>query len=142
MKIDSAAENAIKIAAFNADLAPEPYRIAAFEVLLAYFIGVENVSQKHNIMTAVSLSGANERGTKPIESAQNFKGLAGGLNLLISEGYFASPKDSSEILAELARNAYHYPRTSLPKTLQQFMKNRILTRIKSAEGAWKYVIKK
>ena len=73
----------------------------------------------------------------------NFKGLSGGINLLIKNQFFNSPKSVEETRVDLAREGYHYSRPSVDKLLRiDFVKNKkILTRIKEGK-LWKYVLRK
>lgn len=75
--------------------------------------------------------------------AQDFKGLIGGIRLLISNGFLDSPKNVKEIREELKREGYHYSYQSVDKILRvDFLaKRRILTRIKD-NNIWKYVLRK
>lgn len=77
------------------------------------------------------------------EEKKAYKGLAGGIRMLIDEGFMDSPKLVKEIHEELKRQGFHYPQPSLSKLLSiNFMKNkRILTRISEGKN-WKYVIRK
>jgi hypothetical protein len=80
---------------------------------------------------------------KNIEKKEDFSGLAGGIRLLIKNGFLNSPKDFKEIKEELKREGYHYSNTGVISTLTEtFIKNKkILTRIKENKF-WKYVIRK
>lgn len=80
---------------------------------------------------------------KRIYSKKGYKGLAGGIRLIINEGFLDHPKSVNEVYQELRRQGYHYPQKSVTKLLSiNFMKNsRILTRIKENKK-WKYVIRK
>ncbi|PIN88136.1 hypothetical protein COV12_00120 [Candidatus Woesearchaeota archaeon CG10_big_fil_rev_8_21_14_0_10_32_24] len=76
-------------------------------------------------------------------SKKDYKGLAGGIRLIITEGFLNSPRSVNEIFNELKRQGYHYPQKSVSKLLSiNFMKNtRILTRVKENKK-WKYVLRK
>jgi len=73
----------------------------------------------------------------------DYKGLSGGIRLLIDNGFFNELKSIKETQDELKKEGYHYPIASIAKMLSiDFMKNqKILTRIKE-ERVWKYVIRK
>jgi hypothetical protein len=74
---------------------------------------------------------------------QEFKGLSGGIQFLISKGFLDTPKSVKEIQEELRKEGYHYPYESIGKLLSvDFMsKRKILTRVKE-NNVWKYVIRK
>lgn len=74
---------------------------------------------------------------------EELKGLSGGIRVLISKGFLNSPKSVKEILEELKKGGYYYPRKSVNKLLSVDFstKRRILTRIKENK-VWKYVLKK
>jgi len=74
---------------------------------------------------------------------QEFKGLSGGIEFLISKGFLDSPKSVKEVQEELRKEGYHYPYESINKILYvNFMtKRKILTRLKEND-VWKYVVRK
>jgi len=74
---------------------------------------------------------------------QEFKGLSGGIQFLISKGSLDTPKSVKEIQEELRKEGYHYPFGSISKLLSvDFMsKRKILTRTEE-NNVWKYVIRK
>jgi hypothetical protein len=74
---------------------------------------------------------------------QEFKGLSGGIEYLISKGVLDTPKSVKEIQEELRKEKYHYPYDSVSKLLSvDFMKRqKIVTRIKE-NNVWKYVVRK
>lgn len=76
-------------------------------------------------------------------SKKSYKGLAGGIRLLIDNGFLNEPKSVKEIMAELKREGYHHPIASLSKILSvNFTKNqKLLSRIKE-DKCWKYVLRK
>jgi len=79
---------------------------------------------------------------KPKEKEQ-FKGLSGEIEYVISKGFLNTPKSVKEVQEELRKEGYHYPYKSVGKLLYvDFMKKRkILTRIKE-NNIWKYVVRK
>jgi len=79
---------------------------------------------------------------KPKEQ-QEFKGLSGGIEYLISKGFLDAPKSVKEIQGELKKEGYHYPYNSINKLLSvDFMeKQKRLTRVKEGK-VWKYVLRK
>lgn len=74
---------------------------------------------------------------------QEFKGLSGGIEHLISKGSLDAPKSVKEIQDELRKEGYHYPLASVAKLLSvdYMTKQKILTRIKE-RNVWKYVVRK
>jgi hypothetical protein len=79
---------------------------------------------------------------KPKEK-QEFKGLSGGIQLLISKGCVDTPKSVREIQDELKKEGYHYSFESITKLLSvDFMaKRKILTRVRE-DNVWKYAVRK
>lgn len=77
------------------------------------------------------------------ETTKDFKGLQGGINLLLEENFFITPKSKAETRKELAVKGYHHPEGAVQAALaRDFMKKkRILTRIKDGK-VYKYVIRK
>lgn len=73
----------------------------------------------------------------------DYKGLSGGIRLLIDNGFFESPHEYREVNEELKREGYHYPLTSISKVLSVNFSNsqKILTRIKEG-NVWKYIQRK
>ena len=83
---------------------------------------------------------ASEAETK---TKKEFSGLAGGIRMLIGNGFLSSPRDFKEIKEELKREGYHYSDAGIMSTLAEtFVKNKkTLTRI-DEDKRWKYVIRK
>ncbi len=77
------------------------------------------------------------------ESKKDYSGLAGGIRLIVDNGFLNLPKNFKEIREELKREGYHYSNVGIMSTLSEtFVKNkRVLTRIKE-EKMWKYVLRK
>jgi hypothetical protein len=77
------------------------------------------------------------------EKKEDFSGLAGGIRLLIKNGFFNTPRDTKEIKEELKREGYYHSDAGITSTLTEtFHKNKkILTRIEENKR-WKYVIRK
>lgn len=78
-----------------------------------------------------------------VDESKKYKGLNGGILLLIDKSYFGSLRSPSEVQKELASNAYYYSINSVDKALRvDFVSNKkLLSRIKE-NGAWKYAIRK
>ena len=72
----------------------------------------------------------------------NYAGLSGGLRQLLESGFFQQARKAREIQDELRRNAYTYPRTSLPPLLISFINKRILVRERGTDGQWIYIKRK
>jgi len=81
-------------------------------------------------------------GKQPIEK-KSYKGLSGGIELLIKNKYFNKERKVKEVTLELKREGYHYPGNSVAKILARdfVKKKRKLTRINS-KNLYKYVIRK
>lgn len=85
------------------------------------------------------------KGKKLPKIKETYKGLNGGIRLLIKNGFLDSPKSLKKITEELKRLGYHYSKKSISKALLvDFMKKwHILTRVNGRKGKfWKYVVKK
>jgi len=74
---------------------------------------------------------------------EDFKGLAGGIRLLIKNNFFNEPKSLNEIIVELKREGYHNSKARVASTLSvTFTKSqKVLNRIKE-DKVWKYVLRK
>jgi hypothetical protein len=80
---------------------------------------------------------------KPQMIKNDFKGLRGGIRLLIENEFFNEPRALNEVGDELKREGYHYPKPSVSKTLSVDFTNKqkILNRIKN-NNQWMYVVRK
>jgi len=80
---------------------------------------------------------------KPTPVKEEFKGLAGGINLMMKNGFFNTPRPVNEIQKELERLGYYHQTGAIRTALNRdFMKKKqILTRIMKDEK-WHYVVKK
>jgi len=80
---------------------------------------------------------------KPTLGREEFKGLAGGINLMIKNGFLNTPRLVGEIQKELERLGYYHQAGAIRTALNRdFMKKKqILTRIMK-DKKWHYVIKK
>jgi len=74
---------------------------------------------------------------------KKYSGLSGGIDLLIDNNFLNKPKDVNEIVSELKRENFHYPKNSIGKILSVDFtkKKRILTRIKE-DKVFSYVVRK
>lgn len=77
------------------------------------------------------------------EKDSDYTGLSGGIRLIIDNKFLNKPKDVSEIVSEMKRENFHYPKESIRKMLSADFtkKKRILTRIKEGK-VFKYVIRR
>ncbi len=76
-------------------------------------------------------------------SKKSYKGLAGGIRLLIDNGFFNEPQSVKEIMAELKREGYHNSQAGVASTLSvTFIKSqKVLNRI-DENKVWKYMMRK
>ena len=74
---------------------------------------------------------------------EKFEGLSGGINKLIHEGFFNTPRSLKEVVNELQRQCYFYAKPAINTALMRdFVKRKnVLTRI-GKRGEWKYVLRK
>ena len=87
----------------------------------------------------VKPSGAQQKKSAP---KKNYRGLKGGINFLLDDGFFDSPQYIGGTEKELKRHSYHYPIASISTALIRMAKPQgPLTRINDKEG-WKYVRRK
>ncbi len=62
---------------------------------------------------------------------------------LVDNKFFASPKDCSEVIAQLKKEGWHYTSNLVSMNLLSLTRQRILTRLKGDKArSWKYVIRK
>lgn len=94
------------------------------------------------IKKKIFLSTVVEKGETSIKEKE-FKGLSGGINFIITEGFLKNLKSVDEIWNELKREGYVYPKTSVTKILNvDFVnKKKILVRLEENK-VWKYAIRK
>jgi len=103
---------------------------------------IEKAIQEHESRISRLEEAVLEKGKEP-RKPQEFKGLSGGIEYLISKGYLDSPKSVKEIQEELRKEGYHYQRPSVNKMLSVdfTVKQRSLTRI-TEKNVVKYVVRK
>lgn len=78
-----------------------------------------------------------------LKGKQEFRGLSGGIQYLISKGFLNTPKSVNEVQEELRKEGYHYRWESINKMLSiDFMRKRKLLRRIKENGIWKYVARK
>jgi len=80
---------------------------------------------------------------KTTKEILEYKGLTGGLNLMMDGGFFKKPVLVTEVLDELKREGYFYSLQAVDTILRRNMvaKKKILTRMK-IDGLWQYAIRK
>ena len=80
---------------------------------------------------------------KSPKKADAYKGLSGGLRLLIENNFFKKPKLVTEVQDELKKEGYYYSIQATDVNLRKSLVNRkkILTRIK-VSGVWQYVLRR
>lgn len=76
-------------------------------------------------------------------SDSNFKGLKGGIELLISQGFLDNPKNAKEVTEELKKEGYFNQKEAVDTALRRdfVLKKKTLTRIKQ-DKLWHYVIRR
>lgn len=81
--------------------------------------------------------------TSTKKGTQKYKGLSGGIQLIIDNGFFKKQREVKEVISELKREGYHYSNESIAKILSRDFAHtkRILTRVKSGRN-YKYAIRK
>lgn len=93
----------------------------------------------------VEISTDKTQGGKPSIQAKPKakKGAAGGLEILIGEGFFNSPKDLPAAILRLQEIGRYYSRPTVSMNLLNLTKRRTLNRMKDKETKkWKYVIRR
>ncbi len=80
---------------------------------------------------------------KKSKKEKSYKGLSGGIELLIENNFFNKEKEPKEVTLELKREGYHYAGNVVARALARdfVKKKRKLTRIQS-KNLYKYVIRK
>ena len=72
----------------------------------------------------------------------NFKGIKGGIQLLMRNKFFNEPKSVNEIIDEMKKNGFVYDRSSIKNILRKdFLENNLLQKIPE-DTKWKYVTSK
>jgi hypothetical protein len=91
-------------------------------------------------LEALILTTKSHKGVTP---KPNYKGLNGGIEMLIENKYFQSPKEAVQIIQELKREGYHYAPAAVRKALGVYFTKdkKILTRIRQ-DSVWLYAIRK
>lgn len=81
--------------------------------------------------------------SKPISTSQNYQSLSGGVRFLINQGFFNKLRSLNEVISELQKEGYYFPKESVSTCLiRDFVKrSKMLQRI-NEEKRWKYVLRK
>lgn len=78
-----------------------------------------------------------------VSQPKDKSGATGGLRVLVSEGYFDTPKQLPEIIERLKQEGRHYSNATISMGLLNLVRERILTRFRDkGDKKWKYVIRK
>ncbi|MCK5122818.1 MAG: hypothetical protein KAQ87_01565 [Candidatus Pacebacteria bacterium] len=76
-------------------------------------------------------------------SRKGTAGAAGGLRILVDEGYFNVHKQLSEIIEKLKQEGRPYSNATISMGLLNLVKERILMRFRdNGDKKWKYIIRK
>lgn len=77
------------------------------------------------------------------EKTDNYKGVGGGIRLLLDNNFFSSLKSVEEVKEELEKEGYFHSKETISTALgRDFVKTKkILTRVKR-DGSWRYAIRK
>ncbi len=78
-----------------------------------------------------------------VSNPTDFKGLSGGINMLMKNKFLATLKSAQQIKEELRREGYVYEIAPISKVLSiDFVrKKKVLNRIRE-DGIWKYCMRK
>jgi len=81
--------------------------------------------------------------SKPIKATGSKKGAAGGISVLMHEGFFDKPKDLSAVMERLKEIGRYYGKSTVAMNLLNLTKRRSLNRIKDSKTKnWQYVSRK
>lgn len=75
------------------------------------------------------------------DDTQNFDGCMGGLQLLLSEGYFSEPRSRQEVIDKLVEKGRYYTPQLVSVNLKSLYKQKTLVQI-GKKGSYKFVIRK
>jgi hypothetical protein len=93
---------------------------------------IENLERR-----IAKLEGHKKRSDQQSTAKKKKESISDHLRRLKTEGFFDKPKLSSEMVAQLATDGFHYPPESLTWALQKAVQLRELGRIKK-EKKWAY----
>lgn len=81
--------------------------------------------------------------TKSDNRTKKYKGLVGGINFLIDNGFFNKLRTANEVHAELKKEGYYHRLQAVDTTLRRDFvgKKKILARDQE-NGVWKYALRK
>ena len=97
----------------------------------------KRVAKIEQILTA-NPKQANLEVQKSKKPTRTKKSVGGLIMDMAEDGFFDTPKAFGEIVDELKRRGYYYPKTSLTLPLQKLLRKKALGRI-SVSGKWAYV---
>lgn len=112
-------------------------KLKAFEVILGKLLEDGNLGRKD------PAAGGSKSRHEPrnIKNGLIAKSAPARILVLRNDGFFKNQRSIAEILEELARHGWHYPRTSLSGPLQKLTQQRELRRVKSTKNeknGWLY----
>jgi len=101
---------------------------------------LERIEKKFfSVKTEASLKKSKPTSTKKAV----YKGISGGVKMLIDNGFFETPRSMRQVIDELKREGYFYPPQSVDSAIRKdfFGRKKVLSRIKDGK-IWVYVIRK
>lgn len=104
---------------------------------------IDELDKRMQKLEAVLGTGKHAAEKAESKGEKDYRGLQGGISLLLDENFFNTPKSKAEAREQLALKGYHHPEGAVQAALaRDFMKKkRILTRRKEGK-IYKYVIRK
>jgi len=80
---------------------------------------------------------------KTTPPSSEYKGLVGGINFLIDNGFFKKLRTKNEVYQELRKEGYYHRSQAVDTILRRDFvgKKKILTRDQQ-DGIWKYILRK
>lgn len=112
----------------------------AYEIkgLLDQIMGL--VDQLAAMSTGQRIAKKHSKATIPASSK---KGAAGGISMLIEEGFFDKPQDLSAVIGRLEQIGHYHSKSTVAMNLLNLVKRRIFNRIKDNKTKnWLYVIRR
>lgn len=105
---------------------------------------IKNILRDHeNRIAALEKSRPPASEQPHIVEKKKLVGLAGGLHLLLKNGFFKQLRTGKEVHAELAREGYHHAKGAVNTALRRDLvkAQKVLNRVEDA-GQWKYAERK
>lgn len=81
-------------------------------------------------------------GKKAPEKVDKYSGCMGGIVYLKDQGFFSTPRNGKEVIAELGKEGWHYSSALISMNLLNLTRQRALTRIQDGKKGWLYVVRK